>query len=283
MRFTLAACMLVAAVVLVAAIPLGDDTGAPTTTTPRPDGGAGTPDSVWELPSHSWSGLPAPDPDSELFAMQDSPLNRLAPVTLAGCPAPRRVTDEEQWKSDVRRQVSCLNGAWRPVLASNGWATAEPALYFYQGEGSDSECGYLTAPAFYCAKGGGSLHFGGEHYEMASRWHLAVNEMVNHEYAHHLQNVSQITSARLGLPASSELERRSELQATCLSAMQTRGNRSVAFDAADYQSWQERLDSMLVDSVHGSRESLRYWGTRGLYAAGTGDCNTWVAASRDVT
>ena len=43
-----------------------------------------------------------------------------------------------------------------------------------------------------------------------------------------------------------------------------------------------RLDTMLVDGVHGSRESIQHWGLRGLYAATAGDCNAWVAPPETV-
>lgn len=36
---------------------------------------------------------------------------------------------------------------------------------------------------------------------------------------------------------------------------------------------------MLVDGVHGNRDSIRHWGVRGLYASTLGDCDTWVAPS----
>ena len=153
---------------------------------------------------------------------------------------------------------------------------------FYPGRGSKSECGYLEAPAFYCAAGAGTVYFGGEHLVMAKGWDLSVNEMVNHEYGHHLQSLAGITAVKIGLRASDQIERRSELQATCWSAMFTYHNRTFDFGPSDLESWKERLEMMLEDGVHGNRESLRYWGMRGLYAQTMGDCNTWVAPEGEV-
>ncbi|NHB84078.1 hypothetical protein G7085_03905 [Tessaracoccus sp. HDW20] len=44
------------------------------------------------------------------------------------------------------------------------------------------------------------MYFGQEHMEMAASWDLSVNEMVNHEYGHHLQKLAGITEAKLALP-----------------------------------------------------------------------------------
>jgi len=237
---------------------------------------------AWSLPAASWEPLPAPDPTSELYPLQTTALDDLPAVTLAGCPEPSVVTTEDDCKAAVRAQWSCVHRAWVPVYRQLGWSTVEPEVMFYPGTGSKSECGYLSAPAFYCSSGYGTVYFGREHMEMAASWDLSVNEMVNHEYGHHLQKLAGITDAKLALPAGNELERRSELQATCWSAMMTYHNRSFGFGAADLDSWRGRLQTMLIDNVHGNRESLTTWGMRGLYAATVGQCNTWVAPAEDV-
>ena len=126
------------------------------------------------------------------------------------------------------------------------------------------------------------MYFGDGHLSQARTWDLAVNEMVNHEYGHHLQALFGITANRLVAPGGLQLERRSELQAMCWSAAMTRANDAVTFDEAAYDGWTARLDRMREDASHGTRPSLRYWGTRGLYAETMGDCNTWVAAPAQV-
>ena len=68
----------------------------------------------------------------------------------------------------------------------------------------------------------------------------------------------------------------------CWSAAMTRANDAVVFDEAAYDGWTARLDRMREDATHGTRASLRYWGTRGLYSETMGDCNTWVAAPAQV-
>ena len=230
---------------------------------------------AWELPARQWEALPAPQPTSPLFAAQQTSIDELPPVTLTGCPDPVVVKSEKQWRADVRAQWSCVHAAWVPVFQQLGWSTEEPEVRFFPGSGSKSACGYLEAPAFYCADGPGVVYFGAGHLEMAQQWDLSVNEMVNHEYGHHLQRLAGITRVKMDL-GGREVERRAELQATCWSGMMTYHNRSFPFDGRDLDSWNQRLATMLEDGVHGTRESMTYWGTRGLYAQTLGDCNTWV-------
>lgn len=239
---------------------------------------------AWELPAASWEPLPTlTAPDEHWDALQQSAVNALPPVVLTGCPQPSTVTTEQEYRAAVRAQWDCVHAAWVPVYEALGWSTVTPAVEFYPGTGSKSECGYLEAPAFYCSAGAGTAYFGGDHLEMTRSWDLSVNEMVNHEYGHHIQSLAGITTAKQHVVGTEDVERRSELQATCWAAMMTYNNRSFDFSQEHYDSWQRRIETMLVDDVHGSRESLRYWGTKGLYATTLGDCNTWLVVSEHVS
>lgn len=266
--------------------PTGDDGRPPSTpraTTGASTGEAGAGPRSWELPPRRWDPLPAADPLSPLHVAQVTDLEALAPVSLTGCPQPGVVRTEAQWKEAVQGQWNCVHAAWVPVFESLGWETTEPPLVFYTGAGSSSECGYLAAPAFYCSTGLGTVYFGDSHFRMAQHWPLSVGEMVTHEYGHHLQNLSGVTRMKMGLDASDQLERRAELQAICWSATMTYHNRSFDFGANHYDAWMDRLTHMLPSSTHGSRESMMYWGTRGLYAETLGDCNTWLVADEEVS
>lgn len=240
--------------------------------------------SSWALPERTWEPLPQLEPPDQYWEhLQGAGVYGQSPVPLLDCPAPQTLQTEDDYRAAVRTQWDCVHTAWVPVYEALGWSTVEPAVEFYPGKGSKSECGYLEAPAFYCSAGDGTVYFGGDHLDMATSWDLSVNEMVNHEYGHHIQSLAGITAAKQQVTATDDVERRSELQATCWSAMMTYHNPAVDFDHADYDSWQNRLETMLVDGVHGSRESLRYWGTRGLYAQTLGDCNTWIVESDHVS
>ncbi len=237
---------------------------------------AGTP--VWQLPEKRWDVLPEARPTNRNEeALQASALYDMQIPELNGCPEPRSVSTFEEFQQDVSAQWNCLHQAWKPVLKHLGADTAQPALSFFRDRGTDSDCGHLEAPAFYCPLDGGAGHFGFGHFEMAQQWRLSVNEMVNHEYGHHLQSAVGITEAHMAEGSDEDSGRRSELQAICWSAMMTWHNSAVSWDMETYDSWRWRIDSMVADAGHGSQESLRYWGLRGLYARSPGDCNTWVA------
>ncbi|RRD06089.1 hypothetical protein EII34_05240 [Arachnia propionica] len=215
-------------------------------------------------------------------ALEESPLYDHPAPRLTACPEPVVVDTREQYEAAVIAQVTCLHQAWSPVLAELGLSQDRPDVVFFRGSGTDSACGALDAPAFYCSLEGGTLHFGDGHLEMAREWSHSINEMVNHEYGHHLQAVAGMTLARTRLGDTVELERRSELQAICWSAMMTVHNDAVQLDRAARAGWQNRLETMLADERHGTQESLIRWGQRGLDARSIGDCNTWTVSEKEV-
>ncbi len=216
-------------------------------------------------------------------ALQSNPLYALPAPTLRGCPAQTTLHDQKQWRKVVRQQWKCVHEAWVPIYEEMGWSTKMPEVMFYPGVGSKSDCGYFEAPAFYCAAKGGSVFFGGQHLEMAQQWNLSVNEMVNHEYSHHIQALAGISQAwSREKNADDSLIRRSELQAVCWSGMMTVRNDAVKFGPDDAESWGKRLRTMRESEQHGTRASLVDWGTRGLRAQTIGDCNTWTVDEQRV-
>lgn len=247
---------------------------------PAPEAGLEAP---WQLPEREWEALPAGVQDDTWAALQPEELVGEEPPILTGCPAVQTVASEEEYQELVRQQWGCLHTAWLPLFERKGWSTVKPSVVFYPGTGATSECGYLEAPAFYCSAGSGTVHFGAGHMEMATMWDPSINEMVNHEYAHHLQSLAGITTAKFALDPTDELERRAELQATCWSATMTRNSEAVDFDQESWDSWQERLETVIIDGIHGSRESIIHWGTRGLYSETLEDCNTWAVDAGMVT
>ncbi|RMB58306.1 hypothetical protein EAX62_13990 [Tessaracoccus antarcticus] len=231
----------------------------------------------WLLPEWSWDVLPvlAPGQEEAWQTMQSPRLAAMAPPSIAGCDMPHTIDDDASYQEAVTRQWECVHEAWTPVFERLGWSTVEPPLRFFTGIGSTSACGYAEAPAFYCPDGGGMAFFGGDDRDLAMYWDLTVNESVHHEYAHHIQNLAGIIDAMEGVDPTDDLDRRLELQATCLSASMTFHNDAVGFDQSRWDDWQYSLHESVLDDEHGSRESLLYWGTRGLYADTVGDCNTW--------
>lgn len=252
----------------------------PPAPSPRPEPGPTT----WQLPDQEWAPVPPLSTSDEIWAqLQAIQLLDEAPALLSGCPAPQTVDTEAEYRELVLQQWRCIHASWVPMFKRLGFSTVEPRVMFFTGEGSASDCGYLEAPAFYCSAELGSVYFGSGHQEMAMDWDLSINEMVNHEYGHHLQNVAGITEAKLQLEQTDEIERRAELQATCWSAAMTYNNEDVGFGEDDWYGWQNRLETMTLDNVHGSRGSILHWGTRGLYAKTFQDCNTWAVKAGEVS
>ncbi|MDO5737072.1 MAG: neutral zinc metallopeptidase [Propionibacteriaceae bacterium] len=231
----------------------------------------------WVLPAWEWDVLPqlADGADDEWITLQAAALAAVAPPEMTGCEVPTEIADRKSYEVAVRRQWNCVHEAWLPILQDLDWSTGEPDVQFFDGAGARSPCGYVEAPAFYCPAGDGTVHFGGDDLDMAMEWDLTINESVHHEYAHHLQNLAGIMEAAEYVGQTSDVDRRIELQATCLSGAMTFHNEAAAFDQHRWGEWRDSLNESVLDDEHGDRDSLLYWGTRGLYAATVGDCNTW--------
>ena len=250
--------------------------------TPRATASTTSPKATPTAPVQSVEPLPPADGSLDA-ALQSNPLYALPAPELSHCPQQTTLSDEQEWRKVVRQQWKCVHEAWVPIFEKMGWSTTMPEVMFYPGVGSKSDCGYFEAPAFYCAAKGGSVFFGGEHLQMAEEWDLSVNEMVNHEYSHHIQALAGISQAWAHAnDADGSLMRRSELQAVCWSGMMTVRNDAVEFGADDVESWGKRLRTMQESEQHGTRASLVDWGTRGLQAQTIGDCNTWTVDAERV-
>ena len=232
----------------------------------------------WVLPQWSWDVLPtlAPGQEGPWQRLQATALSAMLPPVITGCEEPYVVDDDAMYREAVKRQWGCVHDAWKPALERLGLSTMQPPVKFFTGAGTTSACGYTEAPAFYCPGEGGTVYFGGDDRDVAMYYDLTINESVHHEYAHHIQNLTGVIGAMEEITFTGDLDRRLELQATCLSASMTFHNTAVDFDQIRWDDWQFSLSQSEIDDVHGSPESLLYWGTRGLYAQTLGDCNTWT-------
>lgn len=254
--------------------PPSETAPAQTDPSPSPEPGPG----AWELPPRYWEPLTMPETATpDWYPLGGNTINDAPAVVLDDCPAPATVASLAEYQRLVTQQWDCLHAAFVPMFEAMGASTVRPALVFYTGIGSRSECGWIEAPAFYCSAGEGTGYFGTEHFEMTKTWDLAINEMVNHEYGHHVQKTVGITAAKLRVANGEDVERRAELQAICWSGMLTIHSENVRFSQPEFEGWIARVDAMVSSDVHGTRQSLEYWGMRGLWAEGFGDCNTWVA------
>lgn len=239
----------------------------------------------WELPPWQWDALPVlvDGADAEWSALQSPQLAGLAPPKLANCGAPGTVSEQRSYEQAVREQWRRVHEAWAPTLRTLGLPDDEPGVRFYPGTTGRSQCGKIEAPAFYCPLGKGTAHFGGDVKEVAMYWDLMIKDTVHHEYAHHIQNLIGIMNAADTVTYTPDIDRRVELQATCWASAMTIHDEAVEFDDEFWDEWHLSLQESIPDEEHGTLESLRYWGTRGLYAKTLGDCNTWSVAPERVS
>lgn len=262
-------------------------TQAPTRAVPSTPAAVPSPEPApgnWELPPRHWEPVAVPPTLSPQWAvLGGNQINDASALVLSGCPEPSLVETMEDYEYQVRAQWDCLHASFIPLFEEFGVSTLAPDLVFYTGIGSRSECGWIEAPAFYCSSGEGTGYFGTEHFEMTKAWDLSVNEMVNHEYGHHVQKVMGITAAKLQVAPAPDIERRAELQAICWSGMLTYHSDAVDFGQAEFEGWIARVDAMIASDVHGTRASLEHWGMRGLWATSFSDCNTWLAEEDQVS
>lgn len=190
----------------------------------------------------------------------------------------------------------CLDAMWKPILAGAGLPYATPQLAFPTGKNWSSPCGSVTdgeAAAFYCTENN-TLYMPwtglqSDEYGPQPGIYLAV---LAHEYGHHVQNVTGISSAyqKAAYDAATaqalELSRRLELEAQCFSgnffaAAQGKGSfdRTVVAQA---EATQQRGDTPGGKRDHGTNAHAQSWWDLGLQRHATQQCNTWAAAAADV-
>lgn len=237
----------------------------------------------WKVPDGNLDSLPSPDSDDPAWkTVQRAPIYNLAWPDVTGCPEPRHAGSMAEMKRQVDAAVECTHRAWIPVFERLGYSTHSLPVYYYEGESVTTPCGTAQAPALYCSANGGSLYFGGRLLRDSSFSAIWIKLMVFHEYGHHIQGQSKILEARAKLPRGNETERRKEIQAECYATGMIRSDDSFALTEKNYQALRKDLQSSVDDGIHGSPESLLYWGMRGFHSESIGGCNTWVVGSEKV-
>lgn len=237
------------------------------------------------LPDLTYPPLPPPHSDEPAWVtVQQAAAYSAEFPDISGCPATAILGTMDELEPYATVEMQCLQDAWRPVLADLGLFSAEIPYFFYTGNSATSPCGTLEgAPAFYCSADGGSIYLGDKLLESTSYEPLWAKRLIGHEYGHHLQSVSGMFDAMYSLPAGNETERRLEIQATCFSMGMMRGDDSLEWNGETYQSLEPLLRNTFEDGIHGSQDSLAYWGLRGFHGSTLGECNTWVVNSEGVS
>lgn len=223
---------------------------------------------------------PLPLPASDVPAwqtLQRTPLYASAFPDLTGCRSPVELTTPNEMKSYTTQDLACVQAAWKPILASHGLPTATVPHYYFDREDSTSPCGTVTGSgAFYCSFNGGSIYFGTGLLEDANHNPMWAKKTVGHEYGHHLQGINGFWDSRIALGDTNELTRRIEIQAECIGYATVRRSDNIPWDREMYDRLEPAMRNIIEDGIHGSPDSLAYWGMRGFHGDLVGDCNTWV-------
>ena len=206
--------------------------------------------------------------------LRDNPVYDQA---IAGsCPDQSKPTSLAESQAAMTVYVDCMNSVWGSIVGSVSDFTFRPvSIYFYINT-VVSPCQTLRTSdaisAMYCPSDA-TIYVSptGVANAVGSRFYGA--EMVTHEYAHHVQSLTQILSnAQQQGWSANEYSRRVQLQAHCLSFAVLTHIDGFAPDPAIFRiGWQVGPSS----DAYGSIVSLQYWGEKGLKATKVGDCETY--------
>ena len=196
-------------------------------------------------------------------------------VITGACPPVTTPTTADDARAALSAYVDCMNSVWGPVLDSVGTRFRPAGISFYVGTVVPA-CTTLnpTDPvsATYCPIDA-TIYVSpsGVSSTMGSRFF--GSELVTHEYAHHVQSLSQILAAAGEQGWSdNEYSRRVQLQAHCLSfAVLTH----VGGFAPDVSAFRMGWQATPGNATYGSTASIQYWGEKGLSATTVGACDTF--------
>ena len=237
-------------------------------------------------------------------SLENNTLYRAGGLPRVNCPVgSASIHSHSQLKALILKTSKCMDKGWSQIMREQGmdWRPPNYALTATRGRGA---CGDFPAPGsmvpYYCPRNStiyastramvrGVGNSGG--YGSITDWHGGVISVMAHEYGHHVQHLSGLTTTwwQKSLRSSSQsgrlaLSRRLELQATCFGAMFMR---SVS---ASYPVPAARRDTLYYfhsrvgdwpgyPRDHGSPANNRRWFRQGYEKNKTFQCNTWLAPS----
>lgn len=190
--------------------------------------------------------------------------------------------------------LGCLNRSWSRTLKGSKISFTPAKLEVFSGPAKGS-CADGTQYSFYCP-GEQTIYMYAD--EMSTPWNdyagddfshgitrLAATHTIAHEFGHHLQQLTGILEAMGPDWPGTELERRSELQASCLGNVWMSAQRDAYPVESTYwdPQWQGLWRFITRVPNHGSESNQQYWTDAGFNSPRPSSCNTWVAGSGKVT
>lgn len=228
-------------------------------------------------------------------ALKRNRLYRVGAMTSAGCaPAAQTPLDSSaNLLSYYRSTLTCLDRAWKgswTKLRKAGVRFRAPKVVVHNGT-SSSPCGTPGRLSFYCGRNKTIYMYDAE---IVNPWNaypddeyshgltrLAATHTLAHEYGHHVQQLTGILRA-IGARYKGRVERRAELQASCLGNVWLSAQRDAYPILADYAQRPELWRYISV-SNHGSTGNQAYWTERGYASSRPGECNTFKAPGSKVS
>jgi uncharacterized protein len=196
-------------------------------------------------------------------------------AVTGSCPEQAEPANRDDVKAALSAYVDCMNRVWGPII-DEGRIRFRPARITFYVNTIVNACTTLHTSdpitAMYCPMDA-TIYVSptGVDNAVGSRFNGA--ELVTHEYAHHVQSLSQILAVAVKQGWSEdEYSRRVQLQAHCLSFAVLNHVDGFGPDPAIFRvGWKAGPGS----DTYGSIASLQYWGERGLAANKVGDCDTF--------
>lgn len=224
-------------------------------------------------------------------------LYKAGKVPVVQCALPRpNLSTEAGMLAYARVFVACLTKAWAPVIARSDALFDPPRVFAYSLRhlSATPECAEPPddAGGFYS---GGDICFAWEDYVIrgnSTRSRVLLEDMLAHEYGHHVQGSVGILGAYWTDSKSKAVQlensRRLELQASCLGAAFLGANRStLRLTGLRLQIWRDIVhntgDVPKGPRDHGSNQSYSYWSLRAFDTANPASCNTFTAPPKRVS
>ena len=202
--------------------------------------------------------------------------------------------------------VSCLNKSWAPKIQAGQDTFAAPRVVFWSGV-AQSPCAGGSLVSFYC---GASLTLYLKSEDDIRLWNRSADSSnrafarmwatytAGHEYGHHLQQLTGILPAAHQLEydapnreAVLEVNRRIELQASCLGALFMGANKfSYGITGLNLTIYRRYVEAQTGDDNnrggprdHGARANHQHWAARGFNTLNSANCNTFTASASKVS
>lgn len=181
----------------------------------------------------------------------------------------------------ITEYVQCMNGAWGKILTASNRSFRNATVEFFVNT-AVSPCGNYNPDvtnAAYCVNNT-TLYVSSSALKKASGDRYYAAELVTHEYAHHVQNLTGIlTAAYQQWPGTDEYSRRIEMQAHCLSFAVMNRVPGFGVTTQDLSVFRAGWAAGPSSVKFGSIASQQLYGEKGLAATKVGDCETFSAAT----